>query len=661
MGDEHRSVRRKSWRRREGPLINRTTGTYKPQIHTHYLPHLSISWARHTVSLNTTFQLLSSDYSKSIHLQADRSIELHTPDGCHYTIRIPRYGRDLQYDKRTAEVLVPSVGVNENGMGEVFRLNLELGRFMKGFEVDVGGDDLRSAGAGSLQGGIKAGSVNVAALAEESHNLQAFGTSLGTVEFWDPRCRDRIGTLQPPWSKDVVKGGQEVTAAKFHRSGLSFATGSSAGLTHVYDMRMSTPLVKKDQGFGFPIQDLIWLTPSTESQGQTMEPKLLSADKRIIKIWDARNGQSWTSVEPAVDLHTVAWCQDSGMFLTANEGRQQHSFFIPQLGPAPKWCSFLDNLVEEMAEDPDDPNAYNSQRAGEVYDNYKFLTTEQIDALNLSHLIGTTALLRPYMHGFFVAQKLYEEAKLIADPFTWEEERARRIKSKIESERDTRIRGMKNVKAKVNKKLAEKIMEKEQRALQRRARPAQEGEADAGQQVQPEEQKTEPAPQSLLNDSRFTRLFEDPDFAVDEGSREFRAFNPNAPVVNDPAPRKMTAVEEEDLDERRNASESSVEGSAESIDKTSKPPKSQKASGREMKTVTNGRPSVSKRDRSFGSRTVRSGQKAVADRPVVGEQQMQFTPASRKKQPATDQGVSQQARDKQRRSASGNVMRRLQT
>jgi ribosome biogenesis protein ENP2 len=65
-----------------------------------------------------------------------------------------------------------------------------------------------------------------------------------------------------------------------------------------------------------------------------------------------RDGTPWTSVEPAVDINSVAWCKDSGMLLTANEGRQQHAFFIPQLGPAPKWCSFLDNLVERWQKTP---------------------------------------------------------------------------------------------------------------------------------------------------------------------------------------------------------------------------------------------------------------------------------------------------------------------
>ena len=108
-----------------------STGTYKPQIHAHYLPNLSLSFARHTTTLNHSFILLSSDYSKSLHLQTDRRLEFHTPGGCHYQTRLPRYGRDLQYDRHSAEALVPAVGVNAEGSGEVYRLNLEIGRYMK--------------------------------------------------------------------------------------------------------------------------------------------------------------------------------------------------------------------------------------------------------------------------------------------------------------------------------------------------------------------------------------------------------------------------------------------------------------------------------------------------------------------------------------------------
>ena len=146
--------------------------------------------------------------------------------------------------------MIPAVGVNENGNGEVFRLNLELGRYMRAYEVDVGGEDLTSSGAGALQGGIVTGSVNTAAIAEDTHNLLAFGTSPGTVEFWDPRARSRIATLQAP-TPNSFEGKQEITALAFDRSGLQLATGSSAGLTHLYDLRSPTPFLKRDQGFGY--------------------------------------------------------------------------------------------------------------------------------------------------------------------------------------------------------------------------------------------------------------------------------------------------------------------------------------------------------------------------------------------------------------------------
>ncbi|KAA6413095.1 MAG: WD repeat protein [Lasallia pustulata] len=651
-----------------------STGTYKPQIHTHYLPHLSLSFARHTISLNTTFLLLSSDYSKSLHLQADRSIEFHTPQGCHYTTRIPRYGRDLKYDKRSAEALVPAVGVNENGNGEVYRLNLEAGRYMRGYEVDVGGDDFTSAGGGALQGGISTGAVNTAAIAEESHNLLAFGTSIGTVEFWDSRSRSRVGILAGTTKPDMIDGKQEITALEFHRSGLTLATGSSTGLVHLYDLRSPVALLKKDQGYGYPIQDLIFLTPSTASRAQDAEPKILSADRRIIKIWNSRDGSPWTSVEPAVDLNSVAWCKDSGMLLTANEGRQQHSFFIPQLGPAPKWCSFLDNLVEEMAEDPNDPNAFTSQQAGDVYDNYKFLTMQQLRSLNLDHLVGTTSLLRPYMHGYFVAQRLYEEAKLIADPFVWEEERAKRVKEKIDSERESRIRGNKKVSAQVNRRLAEKLLEREEKNERRRAkRVLEKGGDDDLVEEQPgaaEGRVHEPAGKGLLADPRFAKLFQDEDFAVDERSREFQSLNPSTKPEEDRRERGLTAVEEDMLEEKPASSEDQWSNEEEEAAPRAKDQGrissvSYKRSGHrsqqpQMRVTSSGKPQLA-RDRSFRSRAIQNKRTKSGGGGggggVVGEREITFAPERKSKVEKVERKEGR--RDKGRRSASGNVFRNL--
>ncbi|KAF2624535.1 hypothetical protein BU25DRAFT_373884 [Macroventuria anomochaeta] len=653
-----------------------STGTYKPQIHAHYLPHLSLSFARHTNTLNETFRILSSDYTKSVHLQADRVIEFHTGGGLHHATRIPRYGRDLIYDRRSAECLVPSVGVNADGLGEAFRLNLEVGRFMRSYEIDVGGDDLLTAAPGSLQGGVEAGAVNTGAIAEDSHNLLAFGTSLGTVEFWDSRSRNRVGILSAP--QDAFEGRSEVTALTFPRSGLNLAVGNSKGLVHLYDLRSPTPLLKKDQGYGFAIKNIIYLENNTSSRGQVTEPKILTADKRIIKIWDPQSGTPWTSVEPAVDLNHVEWVRDSGMLLTANEGKQQHSFFIPQLGPAPKWCAFLDNIVEEMAEDPNDPNAFGAGSTGEVYDNFKFLTTAQLKTLNLDHLIGTTSLLRPYMHGYFVAQKLYEEAKLISNPDMWQEQRAKSIADKINKERESRIRGNKKVSVKVNRALAEKMQAREEEKERRRAKRVLKKGGDDDMMLDAAAPAVEAPekPAGLLGDARFARLFEDEDFEVDEQSHEFQAINPSTKI-----PKGLTAAEQEDLESRPGSDTSDSDGSEAEERPVRKPPADTRISSSSYRKAghnnpmlqnqrgpqmvvsnSNSKKNAPKADKTFGSRVSKLKDRTPksSTTTVVGEREITFAPEQKtKKKPQGGEAGQRHDRRKEKniRSASGNAFR----
>lgn len=575
---------------------------------------------------------------------------------------------------------MPAVGVNTNGMGEVFRINLEQGRFMREFEVDVGGDDITSAGAGALQGGIRTGSVNTATIAEESHGLLAFGTSIGTIEYWDPRSRTRAATLITTQDMEANSptGRAEITALSFHRSGITTAAGTSTGLIYLYDLRSPVPLLKKDHGYGYPVQTLQFLSPSTSSRTAIAEAKILSADKRIIKLWNETDGSPWTSVEPTVDINSVAWCKDSGMFLTANEGKQQHAFLIPQLGPAPKWCSFLDNIVEEMAEDPDDPNAFTSgtRQAGEVYDNYKFLTMPQLRTLNLDHLLGKSNLLRPYMHGFFVAQRLYEEARLIANPSSWEEERAKRIREKIEKERESRIRGKKKTTAKVNRKMVERILEREEKNERRRAQKLL---ANGGNETTDSVKliENDDKPKGLLSDSRFARLFEDEEFAIDETSREFQSLNPStktAPSSDPNHERKLTAVEEEAIDE---VPESSSEGDSDTqapaptpsntistADYKRRPKPKAKKRDVKMQVSSASHQVNQQRDRSFQSRaaTMKTAERPRKSGAIVGERTVTFEPqsGSKKQQRWSNSATGGSAsHSNARRSASGNTFRRM--
>jgi len=385
---------------------------------------MSIKFERHTSAENVQFLLLSDDWTKSVHLQNDRSIEFHNQGGVQYNTRIPRFGRDLAYHYPSCDLYIAAAG------DEVFRLNLEQGKFLNSLEVE-------SAGGG----------VNCIDICP-AHQLVGLGTESGTVEFWDPRVRSRTGVL------DVVtaeENGDAVTALAYRMDGLNLAVGTHSGQTMLYDLRSPRAYLRKDQGYGLPMKKLSWL----ESRDGTEGARILSADNKIIKIWSAVDGTPFSSIEPPLDVNDVCPVPDTGLIFVANEGRPMHTYYIPQLGPAPRWCSFLDNLTEEMEENP----------IQTTYDNYKFVTHKELAALGLDKLVGTNVV-KTYMHGYFIDVRLYEQARLIVNPFAYEEYRERKIKEKIEKERESRIRtGAQQVR--VNKNLAARLEERERLAAKK--------------------------------------------------------------------------------------------------------------------------------------------------------------------------------------------------
>lgn len=68
----------------------------------------------------------------------------------------------------------------------------------------------------------------------------------------------------------------------------------------------------------------------------------------------------------------------------------------------------------------------------------RFVTRSDLTRLGLDHLLGT-ALLRAYMHGFFIDARLYSKAAAAVKPFAYEQYRASRIAAKMEEERQGRI------------------------------------------------------------------------------------------------------------------------------------------------------------------------------------------------------------------------------
>uniref|UniRef100_H2YS54 Nucleolar protein 10 n=1 Tax=Ciona savignyi TaxID=51511 RepID=H2YS54_CIOSA len=441
------------------------TGTYKPRVRCYDVNHLSLKFERCLDSEAVTFDVLSEDYSKIVFLLSDRSIELHTQQGRHYSVRMPKFGRDFCYHPANCDLMLVGAG------SEIYRLNLDQGRFLKSFETC-------------------SPELNVVAINPEHHLVAAGGTD-GRVECWDPRSRQAVGVLDCTNSLETFmmdnSEAPKVTCLKFN-GGLNVAVGTSTGQVMLYDIRSNRPYVVKDHQYELPIHSIAF----NKENGV-----VISSDLRAVKLWKENTGEAVTAVEMESDINDMFLVDNTGLFFLANESPKIHSYFIPMLGPAPKWCSFLDSITEEMEEDP----------VQEIYDDYKFLTQKDVQTLGLSNLVGTS-LLRAYMHGYFIDMRLYHKALAVANPFAYKEYRKRKIKEKIEEARANRVHVKKL--PKVNRQLADKLISR-----------AADDELKSGKKKKMKREAV-----SLLEDSRFKSMFEDPSFQVDEESEEFKLLNP---------------------------------------------------------------------------------------------------------------------------------------
>ena len=130
------------------------------------------------------------------------------------------------------------------------------------------------------------------------HQLLGFGIDgNGTTQFWDPRSRTRVGTLRLPNQRLLSSTRQDsnevlsVTAIASRSDGLSYAIGTSTGHTLLYDIRATRSYACKDQGYGLPIKKVIWIAGGSRMAGDGM---VLSADKKVVKIWDRNSVRVYT-------------------------------------------------------------------------------------------------------------------------------------------------------------------------------------------------------------------------------------------------------------------------------------------------------------------------------------------------------------------------------
>jgi len=200
-------------------------------------------------------------------------------------------------------------------------------------------------------------------------------------------------------------------------------------------------------------------------------------------------------------------------------------FYIPSLGPAPRWASFLDSLTEELEE----------SRTATVYDDYKFVTLADLQELGLDHLVGSP-LLRAHLHGYFMDIRLYRKASSAKPANALENMKKDMIKKQIEAQREGRVKIETKV-PKVNKDLFIKLKVDEE-----------------------EKKKKKKGAGDLLEDDRFGALFTDNRFEVDKDDETFRLINPVVSKLDKDKKKEFErkyGVKESD-DEDRNSDDSDI-------------------------------------------------------------------------------------------------------
>jgi ribosome biogenesis protein ENP2 len=463
------------------------TGTYPPIVKCFTTHDLALKFQRGLTAEVVAMQVLSDDFGKLAFLQNDRTINLHAPYGTHYSVRVPKFGRSMTYNWDNCDLLISSSG------NEIYRLNLEAGQFREAFTTSV-------EGCNKLH-------------LNPVHQLLVAGCDQGICEFWDPRQRNRVSLLEIKdqntqnnnqhnsslFGNNPKVNSTNITTVKFDADGLTLGIGTNNGFCYLYDIRSKKPLYTKEHQYGLPMVDISYHHASQS---------IISTDKKIVKVWE-RNapnlGKIITNIETPCEINDICFVNDrrgeTGLIMIPGEQSRIMTYFIPQLGPAPRWCSFLENLTEELEE----------SSSTNIYEDYKFITKQELEELGAGSLLGTP-MLKAYMHGFFIDMKLYNKLRAVSKPFEYDEYRKKQIQEKIEKTRGSRISITKKL-PKVNKELAERMIKKQLKDEENQPSEENKVEESSGKRVMDAKK---------LIDPRFAALFEREEFQQNEEDYEYK-------------------------------------------------------------------------------------------------------------------------------------------
>ncbi|ORC87553.1 uncharacterized protein TM35_000211590 [Trypanosoma theileri] len=398
-------------------------GDYPPRLKCFDVNQLSMKF-----SFNADMPILggvslSPDFRKFALRGEGRQITVHHSAAIVDRVRVPHTMRCLAYHPHTAELL--SSGTSH----EIFRLSLETGAFVESYKTQ------------SEEG------VNHVEVFKQHGMVLCAGVD-GVVEAWDSRsssCAARLTVAGPGASSGIHEACELRHIAADDETGLLFSCGTEAGQVLLYDLRLHKPLIVKDHMNSLPIVKTYFFQGRSTSTGEATH--VLSADTRSLKVWSKKDGSNFTSIETPADItdfcllrsqHNMVEpyeCSDSGVVCICCDTPRVQVHFIPQLGVAPRWASFLELLTEELEE----------KEVTTVYDDYTFIAKEEMDALGMTAEDLAGGKVRPVMHGAFIENGLLRELKAVVDPGAFNRYVQESAKRKTQQRWENRISKFKRV------------------------------------------------------------------------------------------------------------------------------------------------------------------------------------------------------------------------
>ncbi|GBE61589.1 nucleolar 10 [Babesia ovata] len=429
--------------------------------------------------LKTCF--LEGDYTKLAFLCTDRVIEFHDRGGRYHSIRIPKAGRDMIYVSDNASLFAVA------SCNEVYRLNLEYGAFEEPFK--------------SVCSYLNCVAENPIL------PLISTGGEGAVLECWDLRSNKSASRLH--CASDDDGSDDSVTCCAYSANGMKVAVGTSSGCLQLYDIRNTKPLWEKRHVNEAPVNNIEWVNSLNHaSTGVGQDALIAWSDHKSVRVQNTHDGEFVASIEGLVTdkanntskINSFRFYPDTGICFVVGDHTRVGTYFIPTIGAAPKWCSFLENITEEM----EAPSAADAGVAAgatkQAYEDFVFVTRQQLEEINAAELIGTN-MVKDYMHGYFIDSDVYRKLKSASSDFDYEAYRKKKIQEKIDAKRQMRLPLRQKKTQVVNEELAEKLR--------------QTAEAVGKKGLSKKEREQALSAKAALQDDRFARIFTDENFAID--------------------------------------------------------------------------------------------------------------------------------------------------